>query len=190
MVNDILKGELIKWNDKKGFGFIKPGLGNHDIFIHISALKKIPRKPVVGDIILYQLHNDNNGKQRAVNARIKGINISENNQNINRKAKNKKYKQKNNRFSMLVTFGLIAIIAYNVFSFLSKSFNNKETIKYDTPSSFIEQNTYEEKFTCDGKTHCSEMISCDEAYFYLNNCPGTKLDGNNDGEPCERQWCN
>ena len=44
-------------------------------------------------------------------------------------------------------------------------------------------------FTCEGKTHCSLMGSCEEAKFYLNNCPGTKMDGDGDGVPCERQWC-
>ena len=42
---------------------------------------------------------------------------------------------------------------------------------------------------CDGRTHCSEMRSCEEAVFFLSNCPGTKMDGNNDGVPCESQWC-
>lgn len=45
-------------------------------------------------------------------------------------------------------------------------------------------------FRCDGRTHCSQMTSCAEAEFFLRNCPNTKMDGNNDGEPCERQWCN
>ncbi|MGB5407725.1 MAG: excalibur calcium-binding domain-containing protein [Thiogranum sp.] len=40
-----------------------------------------------------------------------------------------------------------------------------------------------------GKTHCSQMSSCKEAKFYLNNCPGTKMDGDGDGVPCESQWC-
>jgi len=44
-------------------------------------------------------------------------------------------------------------------------------------------------FRCDGRTHCSQMTSCAEAEFFLHNCPNTKMDGNNDGEPCERQWC-
>lgn len=43
--------------------------------------------------------------------------------------------------------------------------------------------------SCDGRTHCSQMRSCQEATFFLRNCPGTKMDGNNDGVPCERQWC-
>lgn len=45
------------------------------------------------------------------------------------------------------------------------------------------------QFKCDGRTYCSQMRSCQEATFFLNNCPGTKMDGNNDGIPCERQWC-
>ena len=45
------------------------------------------------------------------------------------------------------------------------------------------------KFSCEGKVYCSQMSSCQEAKFYINNCEGTKMDGNNDGVPCERQWC-
>jgi hypothetical protein len=44
-------------------------------------------------------------------------------------------------------------------------------------------------FSCRGKVHCSEMRSCKEAMYYQQNCPGTKLDGDADGVPCEDQWC-
>lgn len=44
-------------------------------------------------------------------------------------------------------------------------------------------------FKCDGRTYCSQMTSCAEATFFLQNCPGTKMDGNGDGIPCEKQWC-
>jgi hypothetical protein len=44
-------------------------------------------------------------------------------------------------------------------------------------------------FRCDGRTHCSQMTSCEEATFFLKNCPGVKMDGNGDGVPCEKQWC-
>ncbi len=46
------------------------------------------------------------------------------------------------------------------------------------------------EFKCDGRTHCSQMTSCGEATYFLRNCPGTQLDGDNNGIPCERQWCN
>ena len=46
------------------------------------------------------------------------------------------------------------------------------------------------EFSCDGRTHCSQMRSCEEAIYFIQHCPNTKMDGNNDGVPCERQWCN
>lgn len=45
------------------------------------------------------------------------------------------------------------------------------------------------QYRCDGRTHCSQMTSCAEATYFLRNCPGTKMDGDNDGVPCEGQWC-
>jgi hypothetical protein len=45
------------------------------------------------------------------------------------------------------------------------------------------------RFSCDGRTYCSQMTSCEEATYFINNCPGTKMDGNDDGVPCESQWC-
>lgn len=44
-------------------------------------------------------------------------------------------------------------------------------------------------YSCDGRSHCSQMRSCAEARFFLANCPGVQMDGNGDGVPCERQWC-
>lgn len=44
------------------------------------------------------------------------------------------------------------------------------------------------QFKCDGRTHCSQMRSYEEALYFLRNCPNTQMDGNNDGEPCERQF--
>jgi hypothetical protein len=44
-------------------------------------------------------------------------------------------------------------------------------------------------YKCDGRIYCSQMTSCEEATFFLKNCPGVKMDGDNDGIPCENQWC-
>lgn len=46
------------------------------------------------------------------------------------------------------------------------------------------------RYTCDGREHCSQMRSCAEARYFLQNCPNTKMDGDRDGIPCESQWCN
>jgi len=43
-------------------------------------------------------------------------------------------------------------------------------------------------FKCDGRQYCSQMRSYEEAKFFLHNCPDVKMDGDNDGIPCERQF--
>ena len=44
---------------------------------------------------------------------------------------------------------------------------------------------------CKEKRYCSQMTSCAEAKYYLKLCGKyAKMDGDNDGVPCERQWCN
>lgn len=44
-------------------------------------------------------------------------------------------------------------------------------------------------YRCDGRTRCTQMHSCEEATFFLRNCPGVEMDGDHDGIPCETQWC-
>jgi hypothetical protein len=51
-------------------------------------------------------------------------------------------------------------------------------------------------YRCDGRIYCSQMRSCEEAKWFLQHCPGTRMDGDRyrdgdrgNGVPCERQWC-
>ena len=46
------------------------------------------------------------------------------------------------------------------------------------------------KYVCDGRQHCTQMRSCEEATWFIRNCPNTKMDGEGDGIPCEQQHCN
>ena len=60
---------------------------------------------------------------------------------------------------------------------------------YTSPSTNSTYVVPKEQNKCDGRVWCSEMTSCSEAKYFIKNCPGTKMDGDNDGIPCERQWC-
>lgn len=62
------------------------------------------------------------------------------------------------------------------------------TVQTEKPN-ILGGQSYSKTYSCDGRTHCSQMTSCEEATYFLQNCPGTKMDGNNDGVPCEQQWC-
>jgi len=57
------------------------------------------------------------------------------------------------------------------------------------PSPYPRNSSVAGQYKCDGRTYCSQMTSCAEATYFLRNCPGVKMDGNNDGVPCEKQWC-
>ena len=36
----ISKGKLVRWNDDRGFGFIKAESTQQDVFVHISAVER------------------------------------------------------------------------------------------------------------------------------------------------------
>ncbi|WP_237153563.1 excalibur calcium-binding domain-containing protein [Oryzibacter oryziterrae] len=40
-------------------------------------------------------------------------------------------------------------------------------------------------FICDGRHLCKQMHSCEEAYYFLEQCGVTSLDRDHDGVPCE-----
>lgn len=195
---EIEKGKLLRWIDEKGFGFIKPDTGGADIFIHISALKSMSRPPVVGDIIYYETSLDDKGKIRAINAKIEGVSQVLTVSPIDRKRRTQKttypqqrphrsyntykppYKKSGFRFIPI----LLVIAAVSVYS----KFANQNVSGSQQGVPIVESSKPTPQFQCQGKVYCSEMTSYEEAAFYLQNCPGTKIDGDNDGIPCEQQF--
>lgn len=195
----IEKGTLVRWMDEKGFGFITPENGKNDIFIHISALKS-SRKPIIGDTILYEADIDANGKSRAVNAIIEGVSQSLTLSSLEQKCKtdrpspinkrthrNPKARASNPKKSLNL-FPILIVIGLAVFIYGKVSKEKSFIDQVKTPTFEIEPIKHAETFTCQGKVWCTEMRSYEEAKFYLDNCPGTKMDGDHDGEPCESQF--
>lgn len=180
-----MKGKLHRWDDDKGFGFIATHGGGPDMFIHISALKKMARRPRVGDVITFDVHLDNNGKKRAVNASIEGVaSIQATHKRTPKNIAAKRGGSWGTAMAVLLLLG-VAGAAYKALDSNSpRGVNNSRSLPLSGQAS-----TESARFSCTGKTHCSQMTSCDDARFYLNNCPGTKMDGDGDGIPCEQQWC-
>ena len=157
------KGELVRWNDERGFGFIKLPSSEEKFFIHITALKDMPRRPVVGDIIYFQVERGEDGKARAKSARIEGLTKTPG-----------KPRTKKGGNGYLLIFGLWVV--FLVLVLVSVAF-------------FVYYRGVEEDFSgykCEGKRYCSEM-TCEEARFYVKNCPDVEIDGDYDGKPCEQQ---
>ncbi|MBD8555581.1 excalibur calcium-binding domain-containing protein [Rhizobium sp. CFBP 8762] len=50
----------------------------------------------------------------------------------------------------------------------------------------INQTELAQSYSCSPKKTCSKIRSCDEARYYLDQCPwGGALDRDKDGTPCE-----
>ncbi|AFT96972.1 hypothetical protein AMBAS45_17575 [Alteromonas macleodii str. 'Balearic Sea AD45'] len=61
------QGRIQQWDDAKGYGFVEPNGGGISAFTHIKAFKQRSRRPVNGDIIVYEVEQDRNGNHRACN---------------------------------------------------------------------------------------------------------------------------
>lgn len=44
-------------------------------------------------------------------------------------------------------------------------------------------------YSCDGCMYCLYMCLCEEVMYFIQNCFGMQMDGDNDGILCEQQWC-
>lgn len=80
------RGQLTKWKDDRGFGFIQPVDGSQEIFLHISELKDATRRPQVGDTIYYHAVASEDGKVSACNAFILGARSKRTPSSLNNKA--------------------------------------------------------------------------------------------------------
>ncbi|GLX81846.1 cold shock domain-containing protein [Thalassotalea eurytherma] len=180
----MFRGQLTQWNGEKGFGFIKCDVFSQEIFIHISALKHMSRAPKPGDYIHFDVEEDQ-GKRRANHARIEGVKAKDQSKSTS--------KAKLQHSPKLIYSVLIIVITGFVFERFSVKTN--EPIKYQPslnsklakPIAKEQQQLSEptKKFRCDGRQYCSQMTSRKEAEYFNDYCPNTKMDGDNDGIPCE-----
>jgi cold shock CspA family protein len=180
-----IEGTLSKWNDDRGFGFITPTHGGQEIFVHVSTFPKDGVRPTLGEKLTFEIETDNNGKKRAKNI-VCPERSAVKRPSPARSHRPTSYHRKERRgFSawvipLLVVAGLVTY-GYGEYTHsaapLAATAATQEIL---APS---------QAYTCDGRTHCSQMTSCAEATFFLSNCPNVQMDGDNDGVPCEQQWC-
>jgi hypothetical protein len=84
---------------------------------------------------------------------------------------------------------LVGAIAAYGYSTLKSSYSNGPVPDSAPAPAHTEPSFVDQTFTCDGRTHCSQMTSCPEATYFLQHCPNTQMDGDHDRIPCEQQWC-
>lgn len=175
------EGRLIRWNDERGFGFIAPTAGGSEVFVHVSAFPNDGRRPATGERVIFEVESGADGKQRAVNVlcpdRPRVMTSTR------RPAAHPPDRRRRGRgvpIALALATGL-AIYGHDVYT--RHAAVDAPIAQPALPAPAIHN------FKCDGRTRCAQMTSCEEATYFLRHCPGTEMDGDGDGVPCESQWC-
>jgi len=176
-------GTLTKWNDDRGFGFITVAQGAEEVFVHISAFPRDGRRPQLGELISFEVEKDAQGKARAIGVMRPGK------RERSRKSARSARPQRASGFVSAV-LSLLAIAAIGAYAYSRIRDHMQPEAIAPVPATSFSQPVASPGFKCDGRTTCSQMTSCAEARYFLQHCPNTTMDGNHDGDPCERQWCN
>lgn len=176
-------GTLTRWNDDRGFGFVTPAKGTVDIFVHISAFPRAGGCPRQNELISFEVELGPDGKQRAV--RVMRASQKTAGQSPAPREWRRPQGRKLGGASMLLVVGIIS--AYSYSRFTGGEVPTDVSVS-TTPGQLLLEPA--PNYSCDGRNMCLEMTSCDEATFFIRNCPNTKMDGDGDGVPCESLWCN
>jgi cold shock CspA family protein len=175
-------GKLTTWNDDRGFGFITPDAGGQEIFVHVSELPR-GRAPVVGQAYGFEVALNAQGKKKAVGVYLhveRPPHSADSSGNRASRASRATRGRANtsDSYSGFLSFVVVVLalcsVAFAVYRY----------------KPFVPKPSASSVFKCDGRLHCSQMRSCKEAKYFLNNCPGTMMDGDHDGIPCEQDVCN
>ena len=73
-----IHGNLKKWKDDRGFGFIAIPQQSSEIFVHISEFPKDGVRPTIGEPLSFEMKNDKNGKKRAIRIEREGTKAGSN----------------------------------------------------------------------------------------------------------------
>lgn len=188
------EGRLAQWNDERGFGFIEPAEGGDKIFVHISAFTRgAAVRPQQGDRLSFEIGTDPKGRKQARHVawadRAERAPLPVRRTSIRRRDESAGPGLMGRAVSLLLTLAIIAGLGWKGLQWWSAQRHGQAA----TPMTVIESRSAPGAdapvFRCDGRQYCSQMTSCAEATFFLRNCPGVKMDGNNDGIPCEQQCC-
>ncbi|WP_185967950.1 excalibur calcium-binding domain-containing protein [Thalassotalea sp. PS06] len=202
------RGKIKNWNEDKGFGFVNVDELPRDVFLHISLLKHMSREPKQGDYVHVTVIEDAGGKLRASSGRIEGVMAkSTKPQGIQHKRPTRHRRsysgKSDSRFARTVRSIIFLALVFVAIDAYQLYIGGSTTTISDEPSQIeqqlaVSQDTQpakprqaqrsifdEPEFTCDGRQHCSQMRSYEEALFFIRHCPNTKMDGDHDGKPCE-----
>ncbi len=187
-----------------------------ELFVHISALRCDGLPPMAGERVSYLVGAGQDGKLRAEQVFFpeRPLSLADGNESRPtpagrrmsegsripagsgstpqhtrpRPAYRRRSHWRGKLIPLLVLVGIFSLYSrFSVESVSPTSTSSFSQVEVDPSDSLQQAATFVHQ--CDGRQYCSQMTSCEEATWFLRNCPNTRMDGEGDGIPCERQWC-
>lgn len=195
-----MRGIIVKWNDEKGYGFIQIEGSKKEIFCHISDFSQRSPRPEINEAVAFELASNEKGKVAAKRIRYlnREVRDFERHHNYRPAAKKKSFSLSETSSSVIGWFSsvlarlvgliLLGLIGYQIYQFAAAKLASKQVnlpINFKDPFAIKTKKSNSGKYRCDGRQYCSQMTSCEEAEWFLQNCSDTKMDGDGDGIPCE-----
>jgi len=182
-------GTLRTWHDDRGFGFIAPAHGGPEVFVHISAFDRDGTHPVAGEKQQYELGRGRDGRPQAL--RVTRLAVGAPTAAPGRRHRRPEGRRESSWLGWFIALALVAGLGTWGWRHYTDTVKRRELAAQPatTPVSLSDSAAAGSPYRCDGRTLCSQMTSCAEAKWFINHCPGTRMDGNGDGTPCETQWC-
>jgi len=166
-----------------------------ELFVHIPEYRRGGR-PVLNEALTFEVALNPQGKKCAVN--VQGVGAQQAAYQPDRSNRPLRVSRSGNApgsaLKSVVGLLLVAALGWQAYAYYQKVAPAGRGSEVAAPAGqplldLAPSRAATASYVCDGRQHCSQMTSCAEATYFLKNCPGTKMDGDHDGVPCEDQLC-
>jgi len=175
------QGRIIQWLDGEGHGLIKCNETEEEIFVEAQALPQRQDAPRLGELVSFELQLSESGMHAV---RLQYVNRP----HFVIKPARIDVKPRKKNFSSLV---IMMVFGFFVLNFMAPH-NLPDAIESgrqeNAGSQENQRPNVDTRFECEGKKSCADLSACEEAVFYVENCPDTLLDM--DILACKTRWCN
>lgn len=177
-------GLIHRWHDDKGYGFIKRKDTDDELFFHISDCPKSAKRPQVGWVVSFEIGTSRQGKIAA--CKIQSTQFHPRPTQTASHGYAAKPESGKSRWILLIM--LCGSLVYGYQQYQQTKAGRESTATAASTITSANAPPAAETFRCDQRIYCSDMRSLAEARYFLQHCPGVKMDGDRDGEPCESQF--
>ena len=188
------RGTLVRWNQEQRVGFIAPDDGTDELRIFGINLLPYEHMPKEGESVVYRQWKDT----------LRGTKVTKAEIDLGNPITLTSPFESQDKFandyvvSWRVKVALVALaIAFgNLLYLFMINYDMSSEVDITPPEGLFppgseyyvgKQDLSDVVFSCDARQQCLQMTSCQEAKYFVQNCPG--FESKVGDMPCETLWC-